>query len=129
MIGEKTGIKAYVAPFQSQSDMPDVHYEEYQATPDSPLYTGNPNERYIEAITGQRFELGVIIPPAFDWKKNRFMEANFCLDDGAVEVTNNEAKPRKWKQVGEVKIGIYPSDRLLWRSSLSALSGRHRVVS
>ena len=43
-------------------------YDEYTIPLDSPKYTGEPNEVYIKAVTGESFEIVVQLTANFDFQ-------------------------------------------------------------
>jgi hypothetical protein len=58
------GIDVYLAPFGN----PEGRHREYAAPVDSPVYTGDLNEVWIEAVDGERFVIVVDLFNGFDPK-------------------------------------------------------------
>jgi hypothetical protein len=56
----RSGIEVRVKPYNS----PDP-YQEYKAKSTSELFAGDQNVCFIEAVTGQRFVVEVIVHPLF----------------------------------------------------------------
>lgn len=81
MFDSNTGIEAFVKRFGSRE-----HYKEYEASASSPLYNGATNERYIEAVTSERFAMGVRIHPGFDFQTHPNAEVEYDIDDGRVTI-------------------------------------------
>jgi len=75
MYDRATGLEVYIRPFDGEDD-----YHEYAAPSNSPVYSGNRNERYIEAVDGQRFVMGVRVHPQFDRKGYKKVRAQYYID-------------------------------------------------
>lgn len=101
MIDSETGIEAYVQKYQAND-----HYKEYKASSESPFYTGNSNECYIEAITGERFQIGVVVPK-FNFKGYSHIEVTWDIDGGSVDCSSHFEKPRKRNVVLEPMFDEY----------------------
>ncbi|KAK5122856.1 hypothetical protein LTR85_003771 [Meristemomyces frigidus] len=97
MFDSQSGIEAYVAPYHLEIDL--EHCHEYLAPESSPLFTGMANERYIEALTDQRFEVGVVLPVSFDFKKNTHVQVSYTIDGEASGVEHVEKPNRRRKEV------------------------------
>lgn len=84
------GIEAYMVRHRDGA-----RYTEYTAPPRSPLHPQAPNEAYIEAVTGERFE--VIVRPCQGFDFNHCGAVQFsCSIDGGKRLANViEAKHAK----------------------------------
>ena len=79
MYDPTSGIEVYIRPYGT-----DDQYTEYEAPRGSPLYTGNLRERYIEAITDERFEMVVILRPEFSFKGKTHACIEYDIDKGTI---------------------------------------------
>jgi hypothetical protein len=61
------GIDVYLAPFGNIGG----RYQEHTAPVGSPVYTGNPNDVWIEAVDGERFVIVVDLLNGFDPKGSK----------------------------------------------------------
>lgn len=95
MIDQAAGIEAFVATFGS-----DEQYDEHLAPRNSPLYNGKPNERFIQAITNERFQVRVRIPEGFKFGSSDWATVR-CHIDGS---TSNARRfvPKKCKRSHEI---------------------------
>ena len=59
-----------------------VRYTEYTAPPGTPKYTGDPNERYIEATTDERFRIVVRLLRGFKFMGSPKVRIEFYVDQG-----------------------------------------------
>lgn len=80
MFDEASGVEVYVENHDTKQ-----RYQEYSIPPASPLYTGRPRERYIQAVTGARFSTVVLLHPQFDFKGHTHVEVCHAVDGGVVE--------------------------------------------
>jgi hypothetical protein len=69
----------YLAPFGN----PEGRYREYAAPVDSPVYTGDPNEVWIEAVDGERFVIVVDLLNGFDPKGSKALQIHRRVNDGS----------------------------------------------
>jgi ribosome maturation factor RimP len=62
---------------------------------DLPLWPGKPNEAYIEAVSGERFEIVVRVTKEFDSDGCPYVLINYGIDGDFLELENrNVPKPR-----------------------------------
>lgn len=59
-----------------------VHYTEFTAPPGTPKYTGDPNEKYIEATTDERFRIVVKLRRGFDFMGSPKVRVEYFVDQG-----------------------------------------------
>ncbi|RMY39208.1 hypothetical protein D0865_12885 [Hortaea werneckii] len=90
MYDEEAGIEVFVRPYDS-----DTAYREYRAPRSSPLYTGQKNERYIEAVNDERFEVVVKLEPAFDFKMYTGVKVCTNIDGGGISCHTILANPKR----------------------------------
>ncbi|KAI7320046.1 hypothetical protein KC315_g9561 [Hortaea werneckii] len=90
MYYEEAGIEVYIRPYCG-----DTGYREYRAPRSSPLYTGQKNERYIEAANNERFEVFVKLDQSFDFKKCTQARASLDIDGGSIGCYDILAKSRR----------------------------------
>lgn len=90
MYDRKAGIEVYIRPFES-----DTAYREYKAPRSSPLYTGDENKRYIEAVNNERFEVCVMLDRWFDFKTCDQARVVLSMDGGSFAVQCILAKPKR----------------------------------
>lgn len=83
-----------MAPYVPDEGNDPHPYYEYLTPRCSPLFTGNANERYVEAITDERFELGVKVAATFDFKKYTHLEITYSIDGGANRMTGHMENPK-----------------------------------
>ncbi|KAK4894304.1 hypothetical protein LTR27_007437 [Elasticomyces elasticus] len=69
------GIEVRVKPYGSVDA-----YDEVKAKTTSPLYANGRNECYIEAESGKRFEVEVVLHPIFQWKRARKVSVDYRID-------------------------------------------------
>ncbi|KAI6889355.1 hypothetical protein KC360_g4443 [Hortaea werneckii] len=102
MWDEEAGVEVYIRPYDS-----DTAHREYEAPRSSPLYTGQKNERYIEAVNDERFEMFARLDPAFDFKK--YAEVNICMtiDGGGISCNSFLAKPKRNGELSQVLDGAF----------------------
>jgi len=72
------GIETYVARHEDR-----VRYNEYTASPESPSHTGKQNEVFIEAVTGECFEVSVQPTTTFDFQRCEAVRISCTIDGGA----------------------------------------------
>lgn len=97
MKDQNSGIKAIVRPYHpTKTTEP---YYEYLAPPQSPLYTGNANERYIEAVTNEQFEVYAEIPKTFDFGRSTHVEIEYVIDGGAAYGSHYEKLKYSGKKI------------------------------
>ncbi|GAB1737987.1 hypothetical protein NU219Hw_g2499t1 [Hortaea werneckii] len=94
MYDEEAGIEVFVRPYDS-----DTGYREYRAPRSSPLYTGRKNERYIEAVNDERFEVVVKLDSTFEFRKYTEAMASLKLDGGSISCFDTLAKPKQRAKV------------------------------
>jgi len=58
------GLDVYLAPFGNINE----RYQQHAAPLESPSYTGDPNEVYIEAVDGERFMIVIDLLKDFDMR-------------------------------------------------------------
>ncbi|KAK5676763.1 hypothetical protein LTS10_010527 [Elasticomyces elasticus] len=75
MFDIKDGIEVRVKPYGSVDA-----YDEVKAKTTSPLYANGRNECYIEAESGKRFEVEVVLHPIFQWKRARKVSVDYRID-------------------------------------------------
>ncbi|KAK4550811.1 hypothetical protein LTR36_000391 [Oleoguttula mirabilis] len=92
MIDFGTGVEAYVAPHQRKDDP--EHYYVYLVPRCSQLFTGNPNERFIEAVTDEQFEIGTVIPAKFDFFHYTHIQTTIRIDGGGIDSIGHVEKIR-----------------------------------
>lgn len=68
MYDAASGIEVYIRPYREDDSDSEGQYAEYEAPRGTPLYTGNARERFIEAVTNERYEIVTILHPAFTFK-------------------------------------------------------------
>ncbi|KAI7157842.1 hypothetical protein KC349_g5311 [Hortaea werneckii] len=90
MYDDEAGIEVFVRLYGS-----DTAYREYQAPKSSPFYTGHENERYIEAVSGERFEVFVKLDKSFDFKNYTQARADLNIDGGSIDCYEILAKPKR----------------------------------
>ncbi|KAI7490553.1 hypothetical protein KC357_g1932 [Hortaea werneckii] len=90
MYDEEAGIEVYIRPYCG-----DTGYREYRAPRSSPLYTGQTNERYIEAVNNERFAVFVKLDQSFDFKKCTQARASLDIDGGGIGCYDILAKSRR----------------------------------
>ncbi|RMX98929.1 hypothetical protein D0868_09817, partial [Hortaea werneckii] len=90
MYDRKAGIEVYIRPFES-----DTAYREYKAPRSSPLYTGDENKRYIEAVNNEQFEVCVMLDRWFDFKTCDQARVVLSMDGGSFAVQCILAKPKR----------------------------------
>jgi len=59
-----------------------VRYNEFTAPPGTPKYTGDPNEKYIEATTDERFRIVVKLRRGFDFMGSPKVRVEYFVDQG-----------------------------------------------
>ena len=84
MYDEDSCVEAYVKPYGGAYD-----YKEYKAGPESLVYTGNKNERYIGAVDGERFEMGVRLCDGFSFKDHQAVNVRFFVDGKRLKGINH----------------------------------------
>ncbi|RMZ27123.1 hypothetical protein D0859_08809, partial [Hortaea werneckii] len=94
MYDEEAGIEVYTRPCGG-----DTGYREYRAPRSSPLYTGEKNERFIEAVNDERFEVVVKLDPAFDFKKYTQVRAYLDIDGGTIGCFDTLVKPEQRAEI------------------------------
>lgn len=97
MYDENAGVEVYVRPHDS-----DTSYREREAPRSSPLYTGFKNERYIEAVNDERFEVVVTLDSAFDFKNYTQASVDLVIDGGSISCYDVLAKPERRAEVSTV---------------------------
>ncbi|KAK3649270.1 hypothetical protein LTR56_006171 [Elasticomyces elasticus] len=75
MFDIKNGIEVRVKPYGSVDA-----YDEVKAKTTSSLYANGRNECYIEAESGKRFEVEVVLHPIFQWKRARKVSVDYRID-------------------------------------------------
>ena len=83
MKDDRTGIEVVVRQFESHTP-----YQEYKATRASPLYVPRKNVRFIEAVTNERFEIGVIVPNTFRFGYYPHLQIAYDIDGGVAQFYN-----------------------------------------
>lgn len=68
-------VEAYLARYSDGEP-----YTEYAVPATARNYTANPNERYIEAVTDERFEINVALMPGFDFMNSPQLRITYWLD-------------------------------------------------
>jgi hypothetical protein len=61
-----------------------VRYNEFTAPPGTPKYTSDPNEKYIEAITDERFRIVVKLLRGFDFMGSPKVNVTYYVDQGKI---------------------------------------------
>jgi len=88
MYDEASGIRVYIKPRISKGE-PGYDekrpggVQEYQPTEDSPLWSDDSRERYIEAITDHQFDIHVSLDPEFSFKGQSCINIVCQIDDSA----------------------------------------------
>lgn len=59
-----------------------ARYNEFTALPGTPKYTGDPNEKYIEATTDERFRIVVKLRRGFDFMGSPMVRVEYFVDQG-----------------------------------------------
>jgi hypothetical protein len=59
-----------------------VRLNEFTAPPGTPKHTGDPNESYVEATTGERFQIVVKLLPGFKFLGSPKVRVDFYVDQG-----------------------------------------------
>lgn len=59
-----------------------ARYNEFTAPPGTPNYTGDPNEKYIEATTVERLQIVVKLLRGFDFMGSPRVRVNYHVDQG-----------------------------------------------
>lgn len=59
-----------------------VRYNEFIAPSGTPKYTGDPNEKYIEATTNERFRIVVKLLRSFNFMGSPKVRVTYSLDQG-----------------------------------------------
>jgi hypothetical protein len=59
-----------------------VRYNEFTAPPGTPKYSGDPNEKYIEATTDERFRIVVKLRRGFDFMSSPKVRVEYYVDQG-----------------------------------------------
>lgn len=72
------GIDAYLAPFGHIRK----RYPEHAVPTTSPVFPGNSNEVYIEAVDGERFVIVVDLLKGFDTKGSKMLKINHTIEGG-----------------------------------------------
>ena len=80
MYGEDSQIEVYISPF----DDVDNKYWEFKAPPNLSSPNISQNERYIGAVTGERFAITVILHPDFDFKGHSHVKVKTEIDGGSL---------------------------------------------
>ena len=75
------GIDVYLAPFNGINK----RYQQYAVPADSPGFSGDPNEVYIEAVDGERFMVVVDLMEDFDTMGSTSLKFNVTFDGHQVE--------------------------------------------
>jgi hypothetical protein len=89
MIDPASGVEAFLKPRASE-----LPYQEYAVPPGSVLYVDGRNTGYIEAITNERYSMGVTLPMDFHTVSNAAVRITFTLHISDLErITISEAKP------------------------------------
>ena len=70
-----SGVEVYIRSYEEEQQ-----YPEYEASRRSPLYTGKPRERFIEAVTDEQFEIVTVLHPEFDFKGKTHVEVAKSID-------------------------------------------------
>lgn len=91
MIDQASGVEAYVAPYHPEDAL--WPYQEYLVPRHSPCFTGEANERYIEAVTDERFQMEVSIPSGFDFKDATHLQITYNIDRGVFKLAEHLQKP------------------------------------
>ena len=86
-----SGIEVFIKPYESEGQ-----YKEYEAPHDSPLFTGNERERYIEAVTDERFEMVVLLHSEFSFLGETYAQI-LCDVDGGTR------RPRKYIESHDIE--------------------------
>lgn len=81
MYDAASAIEVYIRPYREDIVDSKEQYAEYEAPRGTPFYTGNPRERYIEAVTDERYEIVTILHPTFVFKGNQCVKIQQSLDD------------------------------------------------
>ncbi|KAI7385187.1 hypothetical protein KC336_g18024 [Hortaea werneckii] len=100
MYDGKAGIEVFVRPYDS-----DTGYREYRAPRSFPLYTGQKNERYIEAVSNEQFEVVVILSSTFDFKKYTQARVSLEVDGGSISCFSILVKPERSEAI-DTRLGI-----------------------
>lgn len=90
MYDGKAGVEVLIKPHDS-----DTAYREYEAPRSHPLYTGDENERYIEAVNNERFEVFVKLDKSFDFKTYNQARVVLIIDGGSLTVQRILAKSKR----------------------------------
>ncbi|KAI6861247.1 hypothetical protein KC338_g6677 [Hortaea werneckii] len=109
MYDEAARVEALVRPYDS-----DTAYREYQA-PRSSLCPGRENERYIEAVNEERFEVVVRLCPGFDFKEYNMAKVSLSIDGGCISSSGDFAKPKQRDCVSKVCKEIATCEDGKWR--------------
>ncbi|KAK5122858.1 hypothetical protein LTR85_003773 [Meristemomyces frigidus] len=89
MWDSETGVEVRIRPFGSRDP-----YQEYKAKSTSPLYAGDRNEAFIEAVDNERYVVEVIVHPLFQWKKARHLSIRYKFDGGIISRWVTLEKPK-----------------------------------
>lgn len=112
MYDGKAGVEVYVKPNHTNTA-----YREYEAPRSSPLYTGYGNERYIEAVSGERFAVFVKLDQSFDFKNYTQARVSIAIDGASIGCEDFLAKPKARQEVIKV-----------FENSLTCCDGRWECV-
>lgn len=89
-----------------------ARYQEFTAPPGTPKYTGDPNEKYIEATTNERFRVVVKLLRGFDFMGSPKVRVEYFVDQGGFI----------WETLSKSKRqSASPSDRSHWEASLCVI--------
>jgi len=89
MYDDASGIQVFVSPRISEGepgfeDSRSGGVQEYRPSKNSPLWTGDSRERWIEAITSHQFDLYFFLQPEFSFKGQSCVKISCQLDDGPI---------------------------------------------
>jgi len=86
------GIDVYLAPYSDITK----RYPEHTIPDTSPVFSGNANEVYIEAVDGERFIIVVDLLEDFDAKGSKRLKTEYIIDGGGS--TGNSSYPELAKR-------------------------------
>ncbi|KAI7245347.1 hypothetical protein KC343_g1467 [Hortaea werneckii] len=89
MYDEESDVEAFIRPLDSN-----IRYRELKAPPSSPMYTGNPNECYIQAVDGEQFVMVVNLGENFDSQGYDAVRVDIKIDGRLLLCYSFNAPPR-----------------------------------
>ncbi|KAI6909294.1 hypothetical protein KC318_g3921 [Hortaea werneckii] len=128
MYDEAAYVEVLVRPHDS-----DTAYREYRA-PRPSISPGRENERYIEAVNDERFEVVVRLCPDFDFKEYNTAKVSLSIDGGCISSSGNFAKPKQRVCVSKVCKEIATCEDGKWRCvgfsfrELQAVEAAHLTI-